>query len=317
MTNPADPSRVIVSTGDPAGVSPRLLVPLVQTLDRFDPPVNLHIVGPPEVRNWLIDQDVASDGWEWEPAGSVPADRILDGDPDGPTGQAAHTSLLSALERCREPDVRGLLTLPLSKRAVREAGHDSFVGHTELLEEYFETDGLMSFFGDQFNVGLLTRHLPLSQVPEALDSSFVQSTLRRFHEELGDLFGRSPSLALLGLNPHAGEKGSLGTEDRDVLEPAVERLREEGIDLRGPAPADSFLPVHGGSVDMVVACYHDQGLTPFKLNHFFTGVHVTLGLPILRVSPDHGVAADLAGTDRIDDRSAVNSLRWLVRHGGS
>jgi 4-hydroxy-L-threonine phosphate dehydrogenase PdxA len=169
----------------------------------------------------------------------------------------------------------------------------------------------MAFFGSELNVALVTRHQPLRNVPEVLTREKVVSTVRTLVNYFENRRDRSPSLALLGLNPHAGEEGRLGNEDLDLLKPAVNSLRNDGIDIEGPVPADGYLPVQGTSVDVVVACYHDQGLIPFKQKHFFDGVHATLGLPVNRVSPDHGIAADRAQSGNVDSTSTMNCLRWL------
>jgi 4-hydroxythreonine-4-phosphate dehydrogenase len=224
-------------------------------------------------------------------------------------------SLKGALELSDKLDNCSLLTLPLSKAGVQASGEAGFLGHTEFLENYWSVPGVMSFFGEEFNVALLTRHCPIDDVSSLLRPEKIIETIntcRRFFERRFP-----PKFALLGLNPHAGEEGLLGVEEEEVLRPAMEKLRSEGLDIIGPFPADSFLPVSGGDVDMIFSCYHDQGLVPFKQLHFFTGIQATLGLPIPRVSPDHGTAASIAGTGQVDPRSTINCLRWLRRWWGA
>lgn len=304
--------NTIVTVGDVAGCSPLLAAALIE--ERNDDEV-LTVCGPASLHGFLLDhleQHQFGPGVDWVEVGSIDRDRILSGEPDEETGELAYRSLEQALELC-QPGGNSLLTLPLSKAVVQSAGHENFLGHTERLEAYFDTDGVMTFFGDTMNVALLTRHIPVSQVPELLDEESVTRTVRTVHR-FYQTSGRDPSFGLLGLNPHAGEDGKIGTEDSQILEPAVKSLRADGIDIDGPFPADSFVPVRRDSVDLIFACYHDQGLVPFKQNHFFDGVHATLGLPVPRVSPDHGVALQAVKKNSIDPESALNCLRWLRDH---
>lgn len=304
---------MVVSTGDPAGIAPRLLSALLQELRAGE---HLLLVGPAVLRDWFEEhRPGASAGeWDWEPAGEISEQVLLSGTPDGRSGAAALAALRQGIRRVRADDADALLTLPVAKAAVREAGEEGFTGQTEYLEERFDTRGLMSFFGDTFNVGLITRHCPLRKVPDRVTGEAVRRAVRTAHRFFVNRGTDSPRFALLGLNPHAGEKGRIGGEDVRTLAPAAESLRKEGIHVEGPVAADGFFPVGADEVDMVLAPYHDQGLAPFKLLHFFTGVHATLGLPVARAGPDHGVAADLVGTGRVDDRSTRHALRWLRRH---
>lgn len=305
--------NTIVTLGDPAGCSPVLAARLIEVCG--DDEV-LTFVGPTSVRGFLLDhleRTHLGDNVNWVECGSLPRDRVLSAEPNADTGESAYESLQQALE-LSQPGETSLLTLPLSKATVQSAGYEDFVGHTEELESYFDTDGVMTFFGETLNVALITRHIPLRDVPEVLNKSKVEWTVRSVYDFFRQSGTEDPSLAILGLNPHAGEDGKIGTEDRDVLEPAIQALRKDGIDVEGPYPADSFLPVHGDSVDCLFACYHDQGLVPFKQNHFFDGVHATLGLPVPRVSPDHGVALGAVENDSINSESTLNCLRWLREH---
>lgn len=249
-------------------------------------------------------------GIEWVEAGRIDPEHIASGELSEETGEVAYQSLREALKLSYDK-LDGLLTLPLSKQSVQEAGYSEFIGHTELLEEHFDTDGVMTFFGSSMVVALLTRHCPLSEVPQRATSERIERTVRTIASYYRDHRDRDPSIGILGLNPHAGENGTLGTEERDVIEPTLEELQNSGYDVTGPFPADSFLPVHADKVDVILATYHDQGLVPFKQQHFFDGVHATLGLPISRVSPDHGVAAEVASTGDVDSTSTLNALHWL------
>lgn len=305
--------NTLVTVGDPAGCSPVLAAELIEACDEDE---ILTFVGPASLRGFLLDyleQNRLGDNVKWVEVGSLDRDRILSAEPNLDTGEVAFRSLRQALELCR-PGEDALLTLPLSKAVVQSAGHGDFVGHTEELEAHFDTDGVMTFFGETLNVALITRHIPLREVPDVLTQEKVEWTVRAVHDFYERSGTEDPALALLGLNPHAGEDGKIGTEDETVLKPAVETLRADNIDIEGPYPADSFLPVQGDTVDCLFACYHDQGLVPFKQNHFFDGVHATLGLPVPRVSPDHGVALAAVQDDSINPESTLNCLRWLREH---
>ncbi len=302
-------SRFAVTCGDPAGCSPWLLEALLKARHSDE---TFLIAGPRSLRDFLADRTEipTGSGLQWLETGSIDPEQILSGELNHATGEVAYRALQGAMKISPE-SLDGLLTLPLSKVVVNSAGFPDFVGHTELLEDHFDRKAVMAFFGSCLNVVVLTRHLPLRKVPESLTEQAVVSTIRTVNDHYVDRWGKVPSFAVLGLNPHAGEEGRLGNEEKDVLKPAIQTLREEGIDVDGPVPADGYLPVHGQSVDVVVACYHDQGLIPFKQRHFFDGVHATLGLPLPRVSPDHGVAADRVPDGEVDPSSTLNCLRWL------
>ncbi|MGM0381125.1 MAG: PdxA family dehydrogenase [bacterium] len=307
---------LIASTGDPAGASPELIPSLLNKLNKEE---KIIFVGPEAVRKELcpglkLTTDPRQEEEScWFTAGNIKTKQICSGNIDANSGRAAYTALKTALELIEKGNFNNLLTLPLSKKAVQKAGHPGFTGHTEYLEDFAGRKGLMSFFGNNFNCSLLTRHLPLRKVANKITTRSVIEKIKICKRYFSNLNNDSPRFALLGLNPHAGEGGSLGEEEIEVLQPAVKQLKSNGINITGPHPADSFLPIQGQTTDMIFSCYHDQGLTPFKQQHFFTGVHSTLGLGFNRVSPVHGTATGIAGTGRIDPRSAINCLDWLRR----
>jgi 4-hydroxythreonine-4-phosphate dehydrogenase len=311
MSSPTDKKTVVVSTGDPAGCAPELIPPLLE----HDPPsIRLEFHGPDELREWLEERVGApfEGRHTWRTVGSLPGDRILGGQPDETTGTVAYESLASVMDAVDEGRADGILTLPLSKEAVHRAGHTRFRGHTDTFEDHWDRRSVMTFLGDDLDVALLTRHCPLAEVPGRLTEELITDqvvTADRFYQSR---LSGEPRFAILGLNPHAGEQGLMGDEEQTVIEPAMETLSDRGIEVEGPFAADSYFPTRSDDHDCVFACYHDQGLIPFKMNNFYTGVHATLGLPVPRVSPDHGVAAELAGTGQIDTRSTVNSLRALT-----
>jgi 4-hydroxythreonine-4-phosphate dehydrogenase len=207
-----------------------------------------------------------------------------------------------------------MVTAPVQKSVINDAGVP-FTGHTEYLAERTHArQPVMLLAAGALRVALVTTHLPLRAVGDAITPALLDSTLRILHDDVRRLWGISrPRIAVCGLNPHAGESGHLGTEDRDVIQPAIERARAAGMLVDGPLPADTvFVPRHLSNYDVVLAMYHDQGLPVLKHAGFGHAVNVTLGLPIVRTSVDHGTALDLAGTGRADAGSLIAATQLAV-----
>jgi 4-hydroxythreonine-4-phosphate dehydrogenase len=236
------------------------------------------------------------------------------GVPDLPGARAQLAYLVCAADALAHGDAQALCTAPLSKAQVNAAGLP-FTGHTEYLAERFDRRVLMMLAGERLRVALATTHLPLRDVPGALSTAQLARDLKLLSRELSRFGLRRPRIAVCGLNPHAGEQGHLGDEEQRVIAPAIARARRAGVRAEGPFPADSLFPraIDGGT-DAVLAMFHDQGLVALKLLHFHDGVNVTLGLPFLRTSPDHGVAYDLAGTGKANPESMAMALRWAARY---
>jgi 4-hydroxythreonine-4-phosphate dehydrogenase len=221
----------------------------------------------------------------------------------------------AALAGCVAGDYAAMVTGPVHKGAINDAGI-SFTGHTEYLAERTDTPRVVMMLagtGDLagLRVALATTHLPLKDVPEAITREDLTTTIRILHADLIGKFGMArPRILVAGLNPHAGEGGHMGREEIEVIGPVLDRLREEGMDLVGPLPADTLFTrkVLAGS-DAQLAMYHDQGLAVLKYAAFEEGINITLGLPILRTSVDHGTALDLAGSGRADPRSLFAAVR--------
>ena len=298
-----------ITIGDVAGCSPELLPTVLSVIPSgFD----CHVFGPEVLKESLeLSKTFTKDRWNWVNCGHIRPDRVLSGNPDEETGQIAFTALKRAVETANRGAIDGLLTLPLSKSVVHDAGEVGFRGHTAYFEKRWNCRSVMTFFGESLAVALLSRHRPLGEVSKWLSTSRIVQQVKTVHRFYHTYMGFAPKFALLGLNPHAGERGLLGEQEETVLKPALKQLNDNEVSMEGPFPADSFFPIHGDRFDLVFACYHDQGLIPFKQKHFFTGVHASLGLPVLRVSPDHGIAADLAGENQLDSRSAENAMRSL------
>lgn len=225
-------------------------------------------------------------------------------------GRAAYDTIVRAVEAARRGDVDAIATAPINKLAFSHAGLH-WKGHTDLLAHLCGVDRVaMMFHAPQIKVVLITVHVPLARVPELLTPELVEGVIGLTAAALPRFGIAHPRLGLAGLNPHAGENGLLGREDEAVLAPAVKAQRLRGINVTGPWPADTvFVRAQRGEFDCVVACYHDQGLIPVKLLAFGQAVNVTIGLPIIRTSVDHGTAFDIAGRGLADPGSMIAAVR--------
>ena len=230
---------------------------------------------------------------------------VVAGRLDARNGPYVLRTLDRAIEGCLTGEFAAMVTAPVHKAAINEAGI-AFTGHTEYLAEKTGTPRVvMMLVGGGMRVALATTHLALAAVPAAITQESLSATLRILHRDLVRRFGiAAPRIVVAGLNPHAGESGYLGREEIDVIEPVLARLCGEGMQLEGPLPADTlFTRKHLDAADAVLAMYHDQGLPVLKYASFGAGVNVTLGLPLVRTSVDHGTALDLAATGRADPGS--------------
>ena len=222
----------------------------------------------------------------------------------------------TAYQGIRDGRFAGMVTAPVHKGVINEAGGPFFSGHTEYLADKSATPQVvMMLAGGGLRVALVTTHLQLREVADALTFDKICSVSRILHHDLQHKFGiAAPRILVAGLNPHAGEGGHLGREEIDIIEPALARLRSEGIDVRGPYPADTlFQPFMLQDADAVLAMYHDQGLPVLKFASFGKGVNITLGLPFIRTSVDHGTALDLAGSGRADPGSLKVALETALQ----
>ncbi len=236
------------------------------------------------------------------------------GEPDPRNAQAVTGALLSAAGGCMRGDFDGLVTGPVHKATIN-AGGIPYTGTTELLAHHAGREVVMMLANDIVRVALATTHLPLREVAEAISGTGLKTTLRIVHASLQNDFGiPSPRIAVLGLNPHAGESGHLGREEIDIIAPTMAELAAEGLNLIGPLPADTaFLPAKLAGFDAVLAMYHDQGLPVLKYSGFERAVNLTLGLPYPRAAVDHGTALDLAGTGRADPSSLFAAVEACAR----
>ena len=230
------------------------------------------------------------------------------------TGKALILYINAAVEAAKKKKISAIVTCPVNKRSMQMSG-SKFHGHTELLAERTGVlDYAMMLAGKMLRVVLVTIHIPLKNVPLTLSSEKILKTIRITGESLQERFGiKNPRIAVAGLNPHAGEDGMFGTEEKNTILPAIKAALMEGFNVSGPFPPDTvFYNAVQGDYDAVVCMYHDQGLIPFKLIHFTDGVNTTLGLPVIRTSVDHGTAYDIAGKGRADPGSLVAAIQMAV-----
>ena len=215
-----------------------------------------------------------------------------------------------ATQGCISGEFSAMVTAPVHKGIINEAGIP-FTGHTEYIANITQGHPVMMLATEGLRVALVTTHLPLSKVSEAITPDTLETVIRILHHDLIVRFGiAQPTILVCGLNPHAGENGYLGSEEIDVIDPVLEKLRAEGMNLQGALPADSlFTPKYLNDADAVLAMYHDQGLPVLKYKGFGNAVNITLGLPIIRTSVDHGTALDIAGSGRSD----IGSLQYAVK----
>lgn len=236
------------------------------------------------------------------------------GQPTPESAKSAMTALERAVADLRNGHIDVLVTAPINKRAMVNEGF-GYTGHTEYLEKQFGVDEVvMIMVCDQLKVAVATGHIPLKEVPGKLSSELIIKKLRLMKQSLERDFGiHSPKIAVLGLNPHCGDGGLLGDEEQSIILPAVQEAVKKGIMAFGPYSPDGFFGLGNYSkYDAVLAMYHDQGLTPFKALAFELGVNYTAGLPIVRTSPDHGTAYEMAGRDLADPRSMISSIYTAI-----
>ena len=328
----SDLPLIAITMGDPAGIGPEIIAKALLMPDIYEVcrPVVLGDIGclesaskgvgslsfqgiltPSEVtgRQGIIDVMPLSDL----------KNSVSPGRPTRNGGKAMVTYILKAVELVTSGQVSAMVTGPISKELMHQAGYE-FEGHTELLAHLTGTkDYVMMLAGDRLRVSLVTIHCALAEVPGRLNKDLIVKTIGITYRSLERDFGiDKPKVAVAALNPHAGESGLFGTEDKTIVGPAVEAARDSGLPVEGPFPADTiFYHASTGRYDAVVAMYHDQGLIPLKLLHFSDAVNISLGLPIIRTSVDHGTAYDIAGKGVADPSSLVAAIKVAARIVGA
>ena len=326
MTSPL----IAITMGDPAGIGPEIIIKaigekrifaqsrpivlgdegiLLQTIRRLKASVKIN-------RLEKAEEGVFRRGHlNLIPLTVLSPEEVPLGAPRSQGGAAAYRYIERGIQLAQKGSVDALVTAPISKEALNAAGYP-FPGHTELLAKMTGSrDVVMMLAGPRLRVALVTTHLSLRQVPGALTRERIERTIEITYRGLQYYWGiPTPRLAVAGLNPHAGEGGIFGSEEKEVIIPAVEECRQKGMMIFGPLPSDSlFFHAASGRYDAVVSMYHDQGLIPLKLLHFREGVNITLGLPIIRTSVDHGTGYDIVGQGVADATSLINAILTAAR----
>lgn len=340
-------SVVFLSGGDPAGIAPEVVEKALRDIELVRPLIYLHNAGEASLRRLMaggghaarllpadplalsaeLDQ-IAEEGrpglWLLDVAsrsalpGCDAALSVSPGQAGPDSGALAYRALHVACSLIARHGCRALVTAPLSKEWVARAAQPTFSGHTGFLADFFDCRVIMLMHGDAFSVIPLTEHVPLRDVSSTLRRMLTDTPgSDRLIDLLVALGQQSPfqdrPMALCGLNPHCGEGGLIGGEEEDYLTPFVSRLRARGVSIEGPLPADTlFMPAIRQKYRLMLACYHDQGLIPFKALEGERGINVTIGLPFLRTSPDHGTAYALAGQGRADATSMRRALETAL-----
>ncbi|SFR82059.1 4-hydroxythreonine-4-phosphate dehydrogenase [Marinobacter daqiaonensis] len=326
MTSPV---TLALTAGEPAGIGPELCLQLA--LEERGQRIVV-VASQALLQARQNDMGLSVQLESWQPGQPVTCDAghlaVMDisgvattsaGRTDPGNSQYVLDTLTAAAQGCLDGVFDGMVTAPVHKGVINEAGI-AFSGHTEFLQEFCGVERVVMMLAtEELRVALVTTHLPLRDVPGAITPERITQVTRILDQDLKTFFGVAhPRILVAGLNPHAGEGGHLGREEIDIIEPTLERLRSEGIRLTGPLPADTLFTPHWlDDADAVLAMYHDQGLPVLKFQGFGRAVNVTLGLPIVRTSVDHGTALDLAGTGKADAGSLHTAIRvgeQMARH---
>ena len=305
--SPSEPrSRIGITIGDPAGIGPEVVSAALRAGAASHASVRVY-----------------GDAVALEQAGGVPQHVTLRnfssadvraGAPDPAAAHGIVEAIRCAARDCLTGEIDAMATAPISKQIIGQAGY-SFPGHTELLEEVAGSGrAVMLLVGGKLRVGLATIHCPMREVPGRLSTTSLEEILAIMDRDLRVRFAiPSPRIAVCGLNPHAGEAGRFGDEETQIIGPAIDAVRSRAIDAAGPFSADSlFHRAVAGEFDAVLGMYHDQALGPLKLHAFGKAVNVTLGLPLIRTSVDHGTAFEIAGQGRADPGSMIEAIRLGV-----
>lgn len=324
MTNPPKIPRLAVTLGEPAGIGPDLAIQLIQMPQACE----LVFIGDPCLLQKRADRlklplqlmtfDADAVPASAEPGTmkvlSVPLNVVSDCGHLNPRNSAAVLeSIKRATQGCLAGGFDAMVTGPVHKGVINDAGI-AFSGHTDFIADLTGGDPVMMLATTGLKVALVTTHCPLSAVSAAITPEKLTTIITVLEKDLRRYFGLShPKILVCGLNPHAGENGHLGHEELDIIQPVLERFRAQGMLLEGPLPADTlFTPKYLERADAVLAMYHDQGLPVLKYKGFGNAVNITLGLPIIRTSVDHGTALDLAGTGKADLGSLIVAIKTAI-----
>jgi len=321
--------KIIITSGEPAGIGPDIVLQLL-TKNTWD--AQLIVVGDStllESRAKQLDIDVTLQEYNAEKAYSDTSTTenkvitvlpspcsapVIAGKLDSSNAQYVLNTLTIAAKGCLSGEFSAMVTPPIHKGVINDAGVP-FSGHTEFLAELTNTKlPVMMLAAEKLRVALATTHLPLSDVSAAISSPLLEDILNILHDDLQKKFAiPNPHILVCGLNPHAGESGHMGHEEIDIIEPTLEKMRQQGLNITGPLPADTlFTHKYLDTADAVLAMYHDQGLPVLKYVGFGNAINITLGLPIIRTSVDHGTALDLAGTGKANTGSLLEAINLAI-----
>jgi 4-hydroxythreonine-4-phosphate dehydrogenase len=325
MTEKIPRPLIAITMGDPAGVGPEIILKALASGGLPKKPVYVVIgdrgvlektgrrleAGRPLTSIRSIEETVGrEEGFFIFEASRLPADQVKPGRSDERWGKAALAYLRTGAQWALENQVQALVTGPISKEVIRRT-EPGFTGHTEFFAALSKTRRFgMMLAGKRLKVSLVTIHCSMRETLRRLKTKAILETIELTHRTLTRWFGLAdPAIAVAGLNPHAGERGAFGTEEETIIAPAVQKASEEGLRVSGPHPPDTlFYWAARGRYDAVVALYHDQGLIPLKLLHFDNAVNLTMGLPFIRTSVDHGTAFDIAGRGTANPDSLLAAL---------
>lgn len=300
---------VAISSGDPCGIGPEITLKALRNVQVR------RVLTPLVFGDASLSKELPAS--QLQVVSQLPAKDRRAGKPTRAAGLAQYAYFQAAIAAAKSGQAQAICTAPVSKEQIARAGV-VFMGHTEVLAQAFERDVLMLMDGPLLRVALATNHLPLRAVSGALTKVKLVAQLELLSRELTSMLGHVPRIAVCGLNPHAGEGGLLGVEEVSVIGPAVVAARKRGLDVHGPFAADGlFAKARSFPFDAALAMFHDQGLVATKVLDFEHTVNVTLGLPVPRTSPDHGVAYDIAGRNRADEMPMVAALLKAARYASS
>jgi 4-hydroxythreonine-4-phosphate dehydrogenase len=315
-----------ITMGDPAGIGPEIIIKALSSKDIFDicspvvfgdekilkreskdPEISFEALTRDSLKNASFKTGTIS----MIPVSSLNPDQTDYGKPNKSTGNAMAKYIREAVSSALADEIEAVVTAPINKKSLQDAGQN-FPGHTEMLASLTKTkDVAMMLAGSTLRVVLVTIHCALKDVRSKLDQDKILKIITITNHNLKNYFGvKKPRIAVASLNPHAGESGLFGKEETDIILPAISKAKENGINAAGPFPSDTlFYSASKGAFDAVVCMYHDQGLIPLKLLHFEDGVNITLGLPIIRTSVDHGTAYDIAGKGVANPLSLISAIK--------
>ena len=303
-------NSIVITMGDPDGIGPEIILKALFHIKKSPLDFPIIIFG-----NWSAFESIQLQ-IKTDLNIKIISNTSLNIDDSGDhiffyeTGSSGFSALNKAVHFMKQNRIARLVTAPMSKKSFLA----KFPGHTEFLQHFFSSSqAVMTFIGKSLRVMTLTTHCPLSSVVTQLRNTNIELSIRIFCEFLREILQTDPKIAVCGINPHAGENGLIGNEEQEILLPIIQKLQKEFPLLSLPMPADTvFYQAFSKQVDGVIAMYHDQALAPFKMIHFHDGIHVTLGLPIIRTSPDHGTAFDIAGKNLANPQSMIEAIKFAA-----